>query len=110
MHHTVTAVASGTVALVIGGRGSPAQPSESMFLLQLNREPSSPAMWSKVQLHSESSYMEPRWRHTATYMQLDNGQYLLTSVYNFTRLLSQICSRGGTALAIVIPHYTMPCR
>ena len=65
MHHTVTAIAGGTAALVIGGRGSPAQPNESMFLLQLKGTHGN-ATWSKIELHPDSSLMEARWRHTAT--------------------------------------------
>ena len=72
MHHTVTAIAGGTCALVIGGRGSPAQPNESMFLLHIHH---GEAVWSKVELHPESSLMEPRWRHTATCIHLCDGEY-----------------------------------
>ena len=76
MHHTVTAIAGGTCALVIGGRGSPAQPNELMFLLQLKYIPHGKAVWSKLELHPESSLMEPRWRHTATCIQLCDGGYM----------------------------------
>lgn len=73
MHHTVTAIAGGTSALVIGGRGSPAQPNESVFQLQLNNNK---ALWSKVELHPNSIQMEPRWRHTASCIELDDGGFL----------------------------------
>ena len=76
IHHTVTAVRGGTAALVIGGRGSPTQPNESVFLLQLNISPSSKAMWSRVELHPESSQREPSWRHTASCMKINDGGYL----------------------------------
>ena len=75
MHHTVTAIAGGTAALVVGGRGSPAQPSQSLFLLKMDVSLSSKAMWSKVVLHPDSSLMEPRWRHTASCINITDGKF-----------------------------------
>lgn len=71
MHHTVTAIAGGKFALVIGGRSSPAQPSGSIHLLELDKRC---VKWSKKQLHPDSVSMEPRWRHTATCLQLQDGE------------------------------------
>lgn len=73
MHHTVTAIASGTRLLVIGGRGSPTQPNSSIFLLKFNQPQSSRPLWSKIVLHPESSQMEPCWRHTASCINFYGG-------------------------------------
>ena len=71
IHHTITAVAGGKFTLVIGGRGSPAQPSKCIYRLELDGRV---AKWSKIQLHPDSVSLEPRWRHTATYLHLQNGK------------------------------------
>ena len=70
MHHTLTIMNNGTVALLTGGRASPFQPNEIIYSLQLNERT---AMWMKVQLHPNSDRVEPRWRHTASLLQLQNG-------------------------------------
>ena len=66
----MTAIAGGTAALVIGGRGSPAHPNQYIFLLNIDVTASSNGLWSRINLHAESSLMEPRWRHTANLMKL----------------------------------------
>lgn len=61
----MSAIAGRTAALVIGGRRSPEKPNPLMFILKMDAAASSKGCWSQVQLHSQSSFMEPRWRHTA---------------------------------------------
>lgn len=80
MHHTVTAISGGTSVLLIGGRASPTQPNDSVFHMQITDEPPSKAVWSKIELHPNSSLMEPRWRHTADCIKLDDGGYVHTCI------------------------------
>lgn len=88
MHHTVTAISGGTSTLLIGGRGSPAQPNDSVFQMQLKNELPSKAVWSKIELHPNSSLMKPRWRHTADCIKLDDGGYKRISGYYNAEIIS----------------------
>ena len=78
MHHTMTMINNGSVALLVGGRASPYQPNQIIYSLQLDAKTN---MWMKVQLHPKSDRVEPRWRHTASLLQLQNGNYLAYMVH-----------------------------
>ena len=85
----MTAISNGSAILLIGGRKSPACPNKTMYVLSMNEPFSDGFQWSKVELHPESSVMEPRWRHTANCMNnISNGEFITHILYHVYNILS----------------------
>ena len=99
MHHTVTAISNGTSILVIGGRMSPASPNKHMFLLSVNGPLCDAFQWSKIVLHPRSAVMEPRWRHTAISINVNDGESV---AFKVILVQSYLCCLYVEEIVIII--------